>query len=776
MDPDSPSQSAPVNAIAPGGPIVDWVLLGPFESSLLTERLPDGVSRSGFHRDFLTPLGGEAKAALQPTTTITYAPAPGKLRTISAQRIGPDYEPTDVPDLRHILYHTHVLERDYDQAVAYAFCYLESQRDQVVYAYLGSDGSPKVWLNGDLVHRFWRDLRQTRPWQDRVRLSLKKGLNRLLIKIDNRRGWWGFQIEIYDQTDHARGIEKALRSLAIEDLRVDTGGITMKVRLVPKPFDFSLPVTIEVRDQQGAIVARSRAETGETQRVDLPPDLAGPVTVRAQADEDSPYDLRSPDVLCFVGDMSAAIDAGRRRLDQATADLSWLDPAWRPVYEGLVDWLHSAFEYMRGSDEGVLRTDAWAIRTLGYAADFIEAFEAHRNLVAERPDGAFPVLFEGVDSEGRTHQGVYHVSLPEGYGRDLARRYPLVLELHGSGRVGRRITFEPSTVSRIPPEGEPVILVNPISPHRFWDVDFLNDLMRDLKARLRLDEERTYLEGASGGGKGAWDWGLANPDHFAAMIVLCGNEGYPFRAPRLRTTPVWILNGELDLASYPFLPELMVSAMQRAGCDVRYTLFPDLAHSLSAGYDRADLKAWLLDHRRQPNAPEDPLAALELGEQGISPVEMIEVSSQLCLALAGPEADRYPQDNVYRAAMKLYQVYRKPTGPTPARRADGRVFIRSTGDIDGPARMLLTAPDPTAAEESPRLEPVVLPPMAAARVFVRCDATWEALNEKRASVYAWMAKCGLHRAGEERAIPLTIMDKDGTRFWELQIAVQMELS
>lgn len=769
MAPEPLDDKALMHRATSGGPITTWVLLGPFQSDPLADPgSADGVSRSGFHRDFLEAVGGEAEAVLTPETTITYEAVPGKPRTVVAQRVGPAYEPKQAPDLTHILYETHVLERDYDQAVGYGFCYLYAEQEQTFYAYLGSDGSPKVWLNGALVHQVWRDTRQTKPWQDRFKLHVQPGLNRLLIKIDNRRGWWGFQLEIYEPEQQVAGLRRVLRGLALHDLRIEDHTLSTGVRLAPEPFEIQVPVEVLVVSLTGRLLTRVEGKTGETFDLRLPEDYVGPVWVRAFAGFTGVDALgaMSPDeASCFVGDFAAAVDRLRRRCRAASQDLGWLSPAWRRVYAGVVAWLDAYFESAHSL------VDAWAVESWTYVSELVAGLEEQFNVLTQRPKAAFPLIYEGRDRQGVVHQASYHLSLPEEYRDDTV--YPMVVELHGSGRQGQRITYRPSGASRIPSSGEPVILVNPISPHRFWDTVFLDSLMDDLCQRLSVDADRIYLEGASGGGKGAWDWGLASPDLFAAMVVLCGNEGYPFRAPRLATTPVRILNGELDLASYPFLPELMVCALERAGADVTYELYPELAHNLSAGYDRADLKAWLLARRRGAPAPSDPLAVLGLTRVTTDPMpDIVELPAVTALALTEAEDPRYPQDNVYRAAMKLYQVYRKPSGEAPSRRADGQALIRTMGDVDGPARICLLAPDLTAADATPLLERLALPPMRAVRAYVRCPASWAALGERRAQLYIWLAQQGLRRTGEERAVLLTVMEKDGERFWELQIGIE----
>ncbi|MCG8406392.1 MAG: glycoside hydrolase family 31 protein [Phycisphaerales bacterium] len=84
--------------------------------------------------------------------------------------------------------------RVYD-AVAYAFTYLDAPEDIGASLAIGSDDGVVVWLNGVEVHR--NDI--GRPYsskQDRVPVKLKKGVNTLLLKINQGGGDWGFGVHV----------------------------------------------------------------------------------------------------------------------------------------------------------------------------------------------------------------------------------------------------------------------------------------------------------------------------------------------------------------------------------------------------------------------------------------------------------------------------------------------------------------------------------------------------------------------------------------------------
>ena len=85
----------------------------------------------------------------------------------------------------------------HDLVVAYAFTYLYSPGNQTLPLLLGSDDGAKVFLNGEETYRVLT-IRGAAPDQDNVPLHLKKGWNRLLLKIENNFGGYNFYARIPD--------------------------------------------------------------------------------------------------------------------------------------------------------------------------------------------------------------------------------------------------------------------------------------------------------------------------------------------------------------------------------------------------------------------------------------------------------------------------------------------------------------------------------------------------------------------------------------------------
>jgi len=87
-----------------------------------------------------------------------------------------------------------------DNVVAYGYFCVTAPDDMTTDMYVGSDDGVRVWINGKLVHDNRVD-RGLQPDQDTVSVSLKKGPNRVLVKVDQGIGDWGFCLRFRDPDD-----------------------------------------------------------------------------------------------------------------------------------------------------------------------------------------------------------------------------------------------------------------------------------------------------------------------------------------------------------------------------------------------------------------------------------------------------------------------------------------------------------------------------------------------------------------------------------------------
>ena len=82
-----------------------------------------------------------------------------------------------------------------DDVTGYALTYLESDRDQNYLLSLGSDDTLKIWVNDRLIFSKYvhRPLRRA---DDVIQLPIAKGRNKILVKVTNGYGPWGFFADI----------------------------------------------------------------------------------------------------------------------------------------------------------------------------------------------------------------------------------------------------------------------------------------------------------------------------------------------------------------------------------------------------------------------------------------------------------------------------------------------------------------------------------------------------------------------------------------------------
>jgi predicted peptidase len=197
----------------------------------------------------------------------------------------------------------------------------------------------------------------------------------------------------------------------------------------------------------------------------------------------------------------------------------------------------------------------------------------------------------------------YLLFLPQDYGKDKDKRWPLILFLHGSGERGSDLNkvkvHGPPKVVESTKKDLPFIVVSPQCPEgQWWDPDVLAALLDDIAANYSVDASRVYLTGLSMGGYGTWETAIEYPERFAAIAPICGG-GNPFKADRIKAVPTWVFHGEKDEGVPIRKSEEMVEALKRAGGNVEFTRYPDAGHdSWTVTYDNPALYEWFLKHHK----------------------------------------------------------------------------------------------------------------------------------------------------------------------------------
>jgi CubicO group peptidase (beta-lactamase class C family) len=154
-----------------------WLLLGPVpaQEAGATPGIAD-ARKMGLEHDLLASAGGEAQVEPQAGQSVAVRGGELKWQLHDSDR--------DAVDLNKVFG-----PRDF--VVAYAAATIESPEDQSRIAGLGSDDAVRVWVNGELVHDN-AAARALMVDNDVFPIKLKKGANRIVIKVANDQGEWGF--------------------------------------------------------------------------------------------------------------------------------------------------------------------------------------------------------------------------------------------------------------------------------------------------------------------------------------------------------------------------------------------------------------------------------------------------------------------------------------------------------------------------------------------------------------------------------------------------------
>ena len=200
----------------------------------------------------------------------------------------------------------------------------------------------------------------------------------------------------------------------------------------------------------------------------------------------------------------------------------------------------------------------------------------------------------------------YLLSLPEGYGEDKSKKWPLVLFLHGAGERGDDLEknrvhgpFKELAKGR----KIPAIVIAPQCPEGDWWASekmlaVVKGLLDDAERRYRVDKSREYLTGLSMGGYGTWALAEIYPKRFAALAPICGN-GDVSKVAVLKGVPIWTVHGDADPAVPVQGTRDLVAALKAAGSSVRYDEIPGGGHDVwTQTYAQDAFWDWLLAQKR----------------------------------------------------------------------------------------------------------------------------------------------------------------------------------
>ncbi|HET9333081.1 MAG TPA: dienelactone hydrolase family protein [Gemmatimonadota bacterium] len=202
----------------------------------------------------------------------------------------------------------------------------------------------------------------------------------------------------------------------------------------------------------------------------------------------------------------------------------------------------------------------------------------------------------------------YYLYLPAGI--ESGRQWPLILYLHGRSLRGSNLSIltRYGLPARLQNDRSfPFVVVAPQLPggQSWTDTGRLARLVEDVAARYPIDHTRIYLIGYSMGAGGVWRTAIDHPEMFAAAAPTAAwtPDPDPEVARALRDLPIRIDHGTADEVAPFARAEAMAEALERAGVDVTFSVYPGADHGeLTHIYKEDDLFTWLLSHRREGQA------------------------------------------------------------------------------------------------------------------------------------------------------------------------------
>jgi poly(3-hydroxybutyrate) depolymerase len=196
----------------------------------------------------------------------------------------------------------------------------------------------------------------------------------------------------------------------------------------------------------------------------------------------------------------------------------------------------------------------------------------------------------------------FRVKFPKTYTTDATKRYPVMTFLHGAGeaacasnngyynnekqlQLGGKLFMDAANGT-----GFDGFLVYPqlLSRTGCWDswgsvatsrLTIIISLLDSLAKYARLDIDRVFINGLSGGGYGAWRMAAIYPQR-VATIAPSAAAGSTSSRDLFVHIPIWFATGGKDPDPSPAQADYALNRMKEIGANIRYTRYPELGHAV----------------------------------------------------------------------------------------------------------------------------------------------------------------------------------------------------
>jgi predicted esterase len=193
----------------------------------------------------------------------------------------------------------------------------------------------------------------------------------------------------------------------------------------------------------------------------------------------------------------------------------------------------------------------------------------------------------------------FRLKFPKTYlpGVSDGKKYPIFVFLHGRGEGGSiydneyQLLHGGSVFNTQTDNGNfDGYLLYAQTTDGNWGIpqyDNIKELLDTLAVQAKGDLNRVAVNGLSAGGYGSWEIAGRYPQSFAGIMPMSGittAQGAAANIDKIKFSTIWYFQGGLDGSPSPYTANVAVAAMQSAGANIKYTLYPDLGHGT---WDRA---------------------------------------------------------------------------------------------------------------------------------------------------------------------------------------------
>jgi hypothetical protein len=229
--------------------IKNWLLCGPFQLKPPADPSKLLQHLEGYDTDVLAKLGGEANLNVKPGSSVTVGKKTYKWTSYST--------PDSIINLQKVITQA-------SPVFAYAYSEVTAETDQMKFISFGTNDGGTLWLNGTKIWDYTPD-RGLKADSDVVPVLLKKGINKILLKVEQRGNRWEFCMRFRAFSTNSLAQTDLFRINSKENGEA-TLGSTYSSNVLNSLVD---QVGIVIKNSQGKTIFSDKFSSGFSQPIDL---------------------------------------------------------------------------------------------------------------------------------------------------------------------------------------------------------------------------------------------------------------------------------------------------------------------------------------------------------------------------------------------------------------------------------------------------------------------------------------------------------------------------